>query len=53
MIRQCAKSLQKITLSGLKVLLNLITISKKNSNEERDEGYFLEVDAQYTELRAT
>ena len=26
---------------------------KKNSNEERDEGSFLEVDAQYTELRAT
>ena len=36
-------------MSGSKILLSLIKISWKNSNEESNEGYFLEVDVQYLE----
>ena len=36
-------------MSESKILLSLIKISWKNSNEESNEGYFLEVDVQYLE----
>ena len=48
MVGQCCKSSHKINLTGSKILLNLMKISK-SYNEERDEGYFLEVDIQYPE----
>ena len=47
-IGQCSKSFQEIILSGLKILLNSLKISK-NYNEQKDEGYFLEIDVQYPE----
>ena len=43
MVGQCHKSIQYITLNGLKTLFT------KNYNEEYDEVYFLEVDVQYPE----
>ena len=48
MVGQCCKSSHKINLTGTNILLNLMRISK-SYNEERDEGYFLEVDIQYPE----
>ena len=46
---QCHKNCLSRTLNGLKIFLNLMKVLKKNYNEERDKGYFLEADVQYSE----
>ena len=43
---QCHKIFQHLILNELKILLNLMKISKKNYNLKSEEEYFLEVDKQ-------
>ena len=38
-----------MVVSGLKIFLSLMKISKKTYNEGSDEGYFLEVNVPYPE----
>ena len=49
MVAQCHESIQEITFEQIKDISQFNKDFIKSYNEERDKGYFLQVDVQYLE----